>query len=192
MAHLELEHIVQRYGSHTVVDGVVAARRAPAVRIAGLALDPSGLTVRQLEVRGHLAGYLALRVAADRADIERALLGQVAVLQRGPGGEPRLLTGVQLPGVLDDLYADAARASTLGPSFGRDGVPTVRLWAPTATGVRLLLEQTSAAAPGRRWHAPVSLPMATKAMPVAAAMPEPPLDPPVIFWGFHGLRLGPK
>ncbi|WP_226965813.1 hypothetical protein [Tessaracoccus defluvii] len=147
-------------GGLSVVDGVVAARRAPAVRIAGLALDPSGLTVRQLEVRGHLAGYLALRVAADRADIERALLGQVAVLQRGPGGEPRLLTGVQLPGVLDDLYADAARASTLGPSFGRDGVPTVRLWAPTATGVRLLLEQTSAAAPGRRWHAPVSLPMA--------------------------------
>ena len=51
-------------------------------------------------------------------------------------------TGVQIPGVLDDLYANDAR---LGPTFS-GGVPTLRVWAPTAHSVRVRLYDSSTAA----------------------------------------------
>ena len=47
-------------------------------------------------------------------------------------------TGVQIPGVLDDLYAEAARDVPLGVSWN-DDTPTVRVWAPTAQSVKLHL-----------------------------------------------------
>ena len=46
-------------------------------------------------------------------------------------------TGVQIPGVLDDLYASAYHAD-LGPSW-HHGRPSLALWAPTAKHVTLLL-----------------------------------------------------
>jgi hypothetical protein len=45
-------------------------------------------------------------------------------------------TGVQIPNVLDSLYAAGARAAELGVSWNGD-VPTLRLWAPTARSVTL-------------------------------------------------------
>ncbi|MEN3358575.1 MAG: hypothetical protein V7637_2557, partial [Mycobacteriales bacterium] len=49
-------------------------------------------------------------------------------------GTLRAATGVQLPGVLDDLYAAAARTVHLGPAV--DGQrTTIRIWAPTAQSV---------------------------------------------------------
>ncbi len=51
-------------------------------------------------------------------------------------GELTAFTGVQLPGVLDDLYADALASTPLGATVtGQDS--TVRLWAPTAQSVSL-------------------------------------------------------
>jgi pullulanase-type alpha-1,6-glucosidase len=62
-----------------------------------------------------------------------ALKGQVAVAATGPDG---LLdaTGLQIAGVLDDLYA---YDGPLGVSY-EDGVPVLRVWAPTAQRVRLI------------------------------------------------------
>lgn len=45
---------------------------------------------------------------------------------------------MQIPGVLDDLYADAAAGQPLGVSFAA-GVPTLRVWAPTARSVSVEL-----------------------------------------------------
>ena len=47
----------------------------------------------------------------------------------------RTATGVQIPGVLDDVYANDA---ALGPTFSV-GLPTLRVWAPTAHSVKLRL-----------------------------------------------------
>ena len=47
-------------------------------------------------------------------------------------------TGLQIPGVLDDLYAAKARPITLGPSF-RNGQATLRVWAPTARDMKVRL-----------------------------------------------------
>jgi hypothetical protein len=42
-----------------------------------------------------------------------------------------------------------------------------------------------------RMEPPVSLPIAAKQSPAATAAPEPPLEPPGEWAGFHGLRTGP-
>lgn len=82
----------------------------------------------------HLAGYAALGVPAD-VDVPAALKGALAV-SAVRGGVRQDATGVQIPGVLDDLYADGAREADLGVTWDGD-VPTVSLWAPTARSVTL-------------------------------------------------------
>src|SRR5271166_2130617 len=44
---------------------------------------------------------------------------------------------------------------------------------------------------GMRMAPPPSLPCAKGTMPAATAAAEPPLDPPAVYDGFHGLRVGP-
>ncbi|WP_245641922.1 pullulanase-type alpha-1,6-glucosidase [Nonomuraea candida] len=100
-------------------------------------LVPGTLTWAQRSAWPHLARRDALKVAGGDAGLVRAALrGQVAAVRRDPAGALRAATGVQIPGVLDDLYAGAA-AVPLGPS-GRL-IPRLALWAPTARKVELAL-----------------------------------------------------
>ncbi|MDQ0894574.1 pullulanase-type alpha-1,6-glucosidase [Agromyces ramosus] len=101
-----------------------------------LALDPAGLSDAQLAKFPALEGFLALRpVGVDRAAVQQLLTEQLAVAQ-STDGTLTAFTGVQVPGVLDDLYADALASTPLGASVtGLDS--TVTLWAPTAQSVSL-------------------------------------------------------
>jgi pullulanase-type alpha-1,6-glucosidase len=94
----------------------------------------SGLTAEQRARFPHLAGHQALRLpeGVDTAEVLRDQL--VATADRD--GALTAATGVQLPGVLDVLYAEAAADVPLGVSV-EAGVPTLRLWAPTARSVDL-------------------------------------------------------
>lgn len=104
-----------------------------------LELDEAGLSDAQLEKFPALEGFLALHVVgADRSEIEGLLTEQLAVAQRsgGSAGELTAFTGVQLPGVLDALYADAVASAPLGTDWNGDEA-TLTLWAPTAREVAL-------------------------------------------------------
>ncbi len=88
----------------------------------------------------HLRQYLTLRIPEEHLDIVPELLrGQVAVfasyLNIDDEQEVIGATGLQIPGVLDDLYT---YDGDLGVTWDGD-VPTLRVWAPTATNVRLHL-----------------------------------------------------
>ena len=88
----------------------------------------------------HLAGYNAFRIKEpDLGRVPEALRGQLAVWSADENGFLRGATGVQIPGVLDDLYANDTQ---LGASFTGQ-TPTLRLWAPTAQNVTLRLGTTS-------------------------------------------------
>ncbi|MBX0331387.1 pullulanase-type alpha-1,6-glucosidase [Oscillochloris sp. ZM17-4] len=96
-----------------------------------------------LQAFPQLAGFSALKLgAADLPLVPELLRGQLAVAAYDQDGRLIDATGLQIPGVLDDLFrTDGA----LGPDFitisGAAGAvqqPVLRLWAPTARAVRLL------------------------------------------------------
>ncbi|HEV2783016.1 MAG TPA: pullulanase-type alpha-1,6-glucosidase [Actinophytocola sp.] len=110
-------------------DGVTGGESLP------LSHDPGGLPAELRQRYPHLASYEALRVPAANAGA--ILTGQVAVAAYDARGRLADATGVQIHGVLDDVYADAAEAA-LGPAW-RGHRPSLALWAPTAKHVSLLL-----------------------------------------------------
>ncbi len=99
-----------------------------------LTYDPAGLPAAVTDRFPHLAGYAAFKLdAADLAMVPEILKGQIAVSVADSAGDPVDATGIQIPGVLDDLYA---YDGDLGPIFN-GGAPTLKLWAPTAQNVTL-------------------------------------------------------
>ncbi|MEV8372372.1 pullulanase-type alpha-1,6-glucosidase [Kribbella sp. NPDC056861] len=102
---------------------------------AGLRVAPKGIPPKVLAKFPALAGYTALRL--DHGDARKILTGQLGLAQYDDAGRLLDATGVQIPGVLDDLYGAAADRS-YGVTW-RGGTPRFTLWAPTAQNVTLLL-----------------------------------------------------
>jgi len=107
-----------------------------------LTFDPAGLPADVGAAWPHLAGYDALRLREKDADnrklLSDILRGQVVVAAYDDLGRLVDATGVQIPGVLDDLDRGATQR-TLGISWRHD-TPTFALWAPTARNVVLLAD----------------------------------------------------
>jgi pullulanase-type alpha-1,6-glucosidase len=125
---------------------VVYLHAAPT---GGLTLDMSGIsggTVYTLTQNGviggafaakfpHLTGLPAWEIDTTAADVPEILKGQIAVSAFAAGALVDA-TGLQIPGVLDDLYAANAYDEPLGIVWDGD-TPTFKLWAPTAKSVTL-------------------------------------------------------
>ncbi|MFF9764601.1 alpha-amylase family glycosyl hydrolase, partial [Streptomyces caelestis] len=105
-----------------------------------LRLVPTTLSDAQKAKFRHLKDGTAWSVdPRDRDRVREALRGQLVATQRAANGALLAATGVQIPGVLDDLYG-AAREARLGPVFDHRGRPTLSVWAPTAKSVSLDLD----------------------------------------------------
>ncbi|MGW1779906.1 pullulanase-type alpha-1,6-glucosidase [Streptomyces sp. NPDC002143] len=126
--------LYSRDGSIVAKDGVLTSDDERWLR-----LSKTSLTDAQKEKFPHLKDYTAWTVdPRDRDRVREALAGQVVASQRAVNGAVLAATGVQIAGVLDDLYAGAAEAD-LGPTFSK-GRPTLAVWAPTAQSVALELD----------------------------------------------------
>ncbi len=113
-----------------------------------LRLNPAALSDAEKKKYPNLAGYRAFSVdSRDTGRITQALRGQLVFTEHLPSGAALAATGVQIPGVLDDLYAAKAGKAALGPvytgwDFGWwhfDDKVTLSLWAPTAAEVSVQL-----------------------------------------------------
>ncbi|GAB4502495.1 MAG: pullulanase-type alpha-1,6-glucosidase [Anaerolineales bacterium] len=83
-----------------------------------------------------LAAFTAFRLPPQSPEtLAEILQAQIAVIVRDENGKVVDVTGVQLPGVLDDLFA---YDGNLGVTFEGDS-PRLSLWAPTAKSVSLML-----------------------------------------------------
>jgi alpha-1,6-glucosidases, pullulanase-type len=103
-----------------------------------LRFDPAGLPEAERSRFPHLRQYLALRVPdAAVAELDEILRCQVVLSAQEGSGRLHAAGHLQLPGVLDRRFAGAADAD-LGPRWD-GGRPTLRVWAPTARRVDLLL-----------------------------------------------------
>jgi pullulanase-type alpha-1,6-glucosidase len=84
----------------------------------------------------HLASFSTFKVPADRlGELPEALKGQVAVAMHAASGGLVDVSGVQIPGILDDIYATSG---PLGMNW-EGSSPCLRVWAPTAKSVTLVL-----------------------------------------------------
>ncbi|WAZ21287.1 pullulanase-type alpha-1,6-glucosidase [Streptomyces cinnabarinus] len=125
-------------GSIAVKDGALTGDDQQWLR-----LSKSTLTDAQKAKFPHLKAYTAWTVdPRDRDRVREALRGQVVASQRAANGAVLTATGVQIAGVLDDLY-DATGAD-LGPTFSK-GRPTLSVWAPTAQSVKLEIGDSTVA-----------------------------------------------
>ncbi|WP_286257335.1 pullulanase-type alpha-1,6-glucosidase [Streptomyces graminofaciens] len=132
--------LYSRTGSITAKDSTLTSTDERWLR-----LSKSSLTDAQKARFPHLKSYTAWTVdPRDRDRVREALRGQVVASQRAATGAVLAATGVQIAGVLDDLYGTAAKKADLGPTF-RDGRPTLAVWAPTAQQVTLDLDGTGVA-----------------------------------------------
>lgn len=103
-----------------------------------LRLGKSTLTDAQKAAFPHLKDYTAWSVdPRDRDRVREALRGQLVASQRAANGAVLAATGVQIAGVLDDVYGTTATKADLGPTFHDNGRPTLAVWAPTAQEVSL-------------------------------------------------------
>ncbi|MEV1064135.1 pullulanase-type alpha-1,6-glucosidase [Streptomyces sp. NPDC050263] len=127
--------LYSRDGSIAAKDGALTSDDERLLR-----LSRTSLTDAQKEKFPHLRDYTAWTVdPRDRDRVREALAGQAVASQRAVNGAVLAATGVQIAGVLDDLYPGATKAA-LGPTFDRSGRPTLAVWAPTAQSVSLELD----------------------------------------------------
>jgi pullulanase-type alpha-1,6-glucosidase len=124
-------HHAPEGGLTATADGVTGGQWLP------LTVDPGGLPAETRQRFPHLADYAALQVPAT--DAGALLTGQVAFAAYDAQGRLADATGMQIPGVLDDLYAGAVDEQ-LGPVW-QGSRPSLALWAPTAKTVVLLLDE---------------------------------------------------
>ena len=86
----------------------------------------------------HLASNTALTLADSAlATLRDKASSQFAIAQFDAAGSLVQVTSLQSAGMLDALFATAAAGSKLGATFSAAGVPTFRVWAPTAKSVSL-------------------------------------------------------
>ncbi len=108
-----------------------------------MTLIADGLSEDLREQWPHLAGYDALRLSRNAVrQVADLLTGQLAVAAYDDLGRLVDATGVQIPGVLDDVYGDAYDRD-LGVTW-QGSTPKLAVWAPTAKDVDLLVRAAGA------------------------------------------------
>lgn len=139
---------VKQAGVHnctfTLVSSESAALRLENGRVEGadalrltLAVGTNGLSAAVRSKWPHLAaaGYTALLLSVD-SPLQQLLVSQLVLETLSADGSLANATGVQMAGAIDAL---CATDEPLGCLFQADGSVALRVWAPTAQRVELLL-----------------------------------------------------
>jgi len=101
-----------------------------------LTLIETGLPDDLAERFPHLRNHPVFAIPTDQvANVPDILRGQIGVVATNNEGKLLDITGLQIPGVLDDIYT---YDGPLGLTWEGD-IPSFHLWAPTATTVTMLL-----------------------------------------------------
>lgn len=127
-AYTSTLHYAPEGGLETVDTGIVGGESIM------LARDPAGLSEELRDKFPHLADMPVLKISSKNLSLVPDIVkGQVAVSAVDSEGLSVDATGLQIPGVLDDLYF---YPGDLGIVWDGD-IPTLQVWAPTAKSVKL-------------------------------------------------------
>jgi pullulanase len=95
----------------------------------------AALTRRQSDKFRHISNRKVYHVISDHETIRKAVKGQIVAIAYDSGENVLLATRVQFAGLVDELFM---YSGDLGPVYHEDGLD-VKLWAPTAQSVALIL-----------------------------------------------------
>lgn len=120
------------YELHYDTDGLL---NVPVNSGSGIPLSYEGSLSGATDAKfPNINGYDALRVPESvHSQIPAMLKGEMAIAAYDGSGNLIDATGIQIQGVLDDLYS---YSGDLGVLY-TEGIPTLKLWAPTAQSVTL-------------------------------------------------------
>ncbi len=116
--------------------------------------NPAGPCYLTLSASGTVSGYaknpnatgkIRLDTGLNTDNAKYLLKGEVLVASYNSSGTRLDVTGVQVQSVLDALYAASAKTQALGVTYSA-GVPSLKVWAPTAKSVTVKRYATSAGA----------------------------------------------
>ena len=115
---------------------------------------PTGASPKIRSKFPHLANYTALKIPEGSLKrIQNALKGQMVIAVKNGAGHLLEVSGIQIPGVLDELYPCT---ETLGVSCDGQN-PILKIWAPSARMVKLVLFPNSCTSSGEKlpmkWNA---------------------------------------
>ena len=127
-------------GKYQVKEKVEDGKAKNVVSGASIKLSATDLTAEQKAKYPHLAGYPAFSLPDLPEDISLTALmkGSMVAVASASDGELRSATGIQYAGALDAVFAQEATKLQYGPIYDGNTV-TFRLWAPTATGIDLVV-----------------------------------------------------
>jgi pullulanase len=121
---------------------------------SSLQLTPGGtLSADELSRYPQLASYAVLQVpvSASLSTIEQDLTGQVVLSAVDSSNTLVYATGLQVAGVLDDLYAYSGKLGVIFNPSDRSVPVQIRVWAPTAKSVSLeIFDQAADTAPSSK------------------------------------------
>lgn len=121
------------YELHYDPDGELVV---PVLKGLGISLYPAGkLAYDTYPKFPNVGGYDAWELPKDALPlIPEILKGEIAIAGYDQEGKLVAATGIQMQGVLDDVYSYSGQ---LGPIYDKQGTPTLKVWAPTAKSVTL-------------------------------------------------------
>ncbi len=120
------------YELHYNVDGSLIV---PINSGLGIPLTPKGkITSNRYPKFPNIYGYQTLEIPEESlSSIPEILKSEMAIAAYNEKGQLIDITGVQIQGVLDDLYSYSGE---LGVIY-QEGIPTIKVWAPTAQSITL-------------------------------------------------------
>lgn len=127
-------------GGIVAKDGALQGGQAIALRYAG----PLSGDAKLAAAFPYLAKYVKLTAPELAGKLPDLLREQLVLVVKSADGSVRAATSLQTFGVIDELAT--YKGDDLGGTFNELGVPTVKLWAPTARAVKLLLYDSATAA----------------------------------------------
>lgn len=120
-------------GAIVAQDGAIQGGQPIALGYAG----PLAGDAKLAAAFPYLGKYVKLALPDLAGQLPELLREQLVLVVKSADGSVRAATSLQTFGVIDELAAYSG--DDLGVTFDGSGVPTVKLWAPTARAVKLLI-----------------------------------------------------